>query len=241
MEKEDGVALKNIIRRQVKAGAAALDLNTDLFGDKAEKKLNYLYGLIREVTDLPMALDSSDEQLMYGFIESHNADAFVINSISTRTGIRAFLGDYLKSQPAARVIIRLEQEGGPPGDCHQYQRCYAAVREFIGSGHLPIEQVFIDLMIRPVATSQDIFLEMMTFLNTLDGKEDRFIAGLSNVSFGLPRRSQLNVSALAMLWGSGVRNYILNIGSRSIRATLSSLRALSGLDANCLEYCRENR
>jgi 5-methyltetrahydrofolate--homocysteine methyltransferase len=241
MEAEDAEALKTIVRKQVAAGASAIDLNVDIFRSESLNKLQTLYELIREECDLSVSIDSSDEHLIKEFIASHPSDPFVLNSISVNTDIANFVFDYLNTIPDARAIIRMDVNGFPPANLAEYEKAYTSIRDFVKPSGLPLDRFFIDLMIRPVAMTQEIFIESLAFLDSISDTDASFIVGLSNVSFGLPRRKMLNAFALATLWTKGIRNYILNVSDSNIMGALTAMKALTGLDSGCLDYCMVDR
>ncbi len=241
MEAGDAEALKTIVRKQVSAGASAIDLNVDIFRSESLNKLQYFYELIREECDLPVSVDSSDEHLIKTFIATHPSDRFVLNSISVNTEIAGFVFDYLNANPDARAIIRMDVNGFPPANRAEYEQAYTSIRDFIKPSGLPFDRFFIDLMIRSVAMTQEIFIESLAFLDSVSDADAAFIVGLSNVSFGLPRRKMLNAYALATLWTKGIRNYILNVSDSNIMDALAAMKALTGLDTGCLDYCMVDR
>jgi len=241
MEAGDAEALKTIVRKQVAAGASAIDLNVDIFRSESLNKLQYLYELIRDECDLPVSVDSSDEHLIKTFIATHMPDRFVLNSISVNTEIADFVFDYLNNIPDARAIIRMDVNGFPPANRAEYAQAYASISDFIKPSGLPFDRFFIDLMIRPVAMTQEIFIESLAFLDNAGDADAAFIVGLSNVSFGLPKRKILNAYALATLWTKGIRNYILNVSDSNIMDALAAMKALTGLDSGCLDYCIASR
>jgi len=241
METGDAEALKTIVRKQVLAGASAIDLNVDIFRSESLNKLQYLYELIRDECDLPVSVDSSDEHLIRKFIASHSSDPFVLNSISVNTEIADFVFDYMNTIPDARAIIRMDVNSFPPANRAEYNQAYTSIRDFIKPSGLPFDRFFVDLMVRPVAMTQEIFIESLAFLESISDADAAFIVGLSNVSFGLPRRKMLNAYALATLWTKGIRNYILNVSDSNIMDALAAMKALTGLDSGCLDYCIASR
>ena len=65
--------------------------------------------------------------------------------------------------------------------------------------------------------------------------------GLSNVSFGLPRRRLLNQAFLAMLVAAGADGAIIDPTDAGMMRTLLAARAVLGLDEFCMEYITAER
>ena len=80
----------------------------------------------------------------------------------------------------------------------------------------------------------------MTALNTISVIKKELglntICGLSNVSFGLPRRGTLNAAFLAMGMAAGLDSALLDPTSAKIRETIAAANTLLGNDEFCLDY-----
>ncbi|MFQ9409972.1 MAG: hypothetical protein ACLR1T_01485 [Evtepia gabavorous] len=60
--------------------------------------------------------------------------------------------------------------------------------------------------------------------------------GVSNVSFGLPKREQLNQSFFTMALEQGLDGAIINPKSEAMMGAYRAYRALAGLDDQCQAY-----
>jgi 5-methyltetrahydrofolate--homocysteine methyltransferase len=72
--------------------------------------------------------------------------------------------------------------------------------------------------------------------------EYRTVGGLSNISFGLPMRSILNRTFLAMSAAAGIDALICDPTDRNISETIRAAEALTGIDPGCkklLKYYRK--
>ena len=63
VESRDAAYIKEVVCKQVEAGACMLDVNGGVPGKEAEC-LAWLVGVVQEATDLPLCLDSSDAQAL---------------------------------------------------------------------------------------------------------------------------------------------------------------------------------
>lgn len=62
------------------------------------------------------------------------------------------------------------------------------------------------------------------------------VLGVSNVSYGLPGRDQMNTAFLAACLGAGLNVPIVNTESSAIRDTLLIMKTLAGQDRRCTAY-----
>jgi len=126
-----------------------------------------------------------------------------------------------ESPEAARSIARklagrLGREGLDPGD------------------------LFIDPLVRPVAVEPGavrLFLDSLTAVKTAL-PEVRTIAGLSNVSFGLPLRPLINRTLLTLALGCGLDAAICNPLDRDLAASRAAAEALLDRDPSMKSFLR---
>jgi len=69
----------------------------------------------------------------------------------------------------------------------------------------------------------------------------RTIVGLSNVSYGLPGRTHLNRTYLALLIESGLDAAIMDPTEPSMMATVRAVEVLLGRDSFCMNYIAAHR
>jgi 5-methyltetrahydrofolate--homocysteine methyltransferase len=65
--------------------------------------------------------------------------------------------------------------------------------------------------------------------------------GLSNISFGLPARKQINRAFLILAMQAGLDSAILDPLDRELRAAILTTELLLGHDRHCLNYVRASR
>ena len=89
-----------------------------------------------------------------------------------------------------------------------------------------------------MSSQQKEALETLKAIEILHQKYDglQFILGVSNISFGLPRRDIVNSRFLAMALQSGLTACIINPLSEPMMDSYRAFRALAGFDENCLSY-----
>jgi len=105
---------------------------------------------------------------------------------------------------------------------------------------IPVRDIVIDTLTLTVSSQQKEALETCRAISILKeefGDEGlQFILGVSNISFGLPRRDIVNSRFFSMALYSGLSACIINPLSEPMMETYYGYRALAGFDENCLEY-----
>jgi 5-methyltetrahydrofolate--homocysteine methyltransferase len=105
------------------------------------------------------------------------------------------------------------------------------------------ERIYIDPVIQTVSTNSKAAL---TVLETIEQgrrqfKGVHFICGLSNISFGLPKRSLLNRIFLALAMKAGLDSAIIDPLDKDLLGTLRATAVLTGQDPWCQAYTRAFR
>ena len=102
---------------------------------------------------------------------------------------------------------------------------------------IPRSDVLIDCLTLTASAQQDLVRETLKAVRMV--KEElgvRTVLGLSNVSFGLPRRTLVNRTMFAAALMQGLDAAIINPGDAGMRETLAAWRLLIGTDRNAQDY-----
>jgi len=108
---------------------------------------------------------------------------------------------------------------------------------------VPIGDIYIDPVVTPVSTDTRYG---MAVLDAIEAIMEEFpgvhtICGLSNVSFGLPNRKQVNQMFLVMAMTKGLDAVILDPCDKRIMANLITTMTLLGEDDFCMNYITASR
>lgn len=105
------------------------------------------------------------------------------------------------------------------------------------------EEIFIDPLVRPVSTGGHygkVVLETISRLRA-EFPAVHVVCGLTNVSFGLPLRKNLNQSFLVLCMGAGLDAVILDPTDAKLMSLLLATDALLGSDEFGLKYLSAHR
>ena len=110
--------------------------------------------------------------------------------------------------------------------------------EILRSAGLQPEDIFIDPLVRPIGVDHKtgpVFLDSVEGIKrSLPGA--RTIAGISNVSFGLPQRRLLNRTFLVLAMARGLDAAICDPLDADIQSVLAASEALLGQDLSLKRY-----
>lgn len=236
LDRRDGKYLVSEAQEQEKAGANYIDLNTATLLEKEVEALRWAITLLQKKLNIPLSIDTPNAEAMEEGLKVHKGQA-LLNSLSGESRrIKAFL-PLIKEYKPRVVVLCLDDEGLPKSADKELSIAEKMV-SFLDKEGVNPQDIFVDPLVRPVAVDQEAGI---LFLNSLQKikkslPQVKTIAGLSNVSFGLPRRKLLNRAFLMLALKSGLDAAILDPLDKDIFAALSSTRALLGQDPGLRNY-----
>lgn len=221
---------------QEKANATYIDLNAAAMMDKEIDTLCWAIPLLQRAVKVPLALDTPNPAAMEAALKTHQGRA-LLNSLS---GDDAALGAFLPliRQYRPRVIALCLDKEGPPENADIAVSRARKMVDILQSAGLQLEDIFVDPLVRPIGvddTSGTVFLESVARIKSaLPGIKT--IAGVSNVSFGLPQRRLINRTLLVMAMAKGLDAAICDPLDGDVQASLAASEALLGQDPSLKKY-----
>jgi len=236
LNRKDKKYLVDQAKRQEKAGASYIDLNTAALLDKEVQTLEWAIPLLQKELSIPLSIDTPNPEAMEAGLKIHKGRA-LLNSLSGEVKrIKAFL-PLIKEHKPRMIVLCLDDEGLPETSDKELSiaRKMVNLLDKEGVNH---KDIFVDPLVRPIGVDQkagELFLE------TLEKIKKNLplvstIAGVSNVSFGLPRRKSLNRTFLVLALQKGLDAAILDPLDREILAAVHSSEALLGKDPSLKKY-----
>lgn len=220
--------------KQEEAGAHILDVNVGLPGLDEPAVLTKMVEAIQEVTGLPLQLDTSNPEAMERALRRYNGKP-LINSVNGKEESLNAILPLVKKYGGGLVCLALDDNGIPAtaeGRVAIAEKIIARA-EALG---IPRRELLVDGLTMPVSAGGD---NAKVTLATLAGAKKlgvKTALGVSNVSFGLPKRDHLNQAFFTMALYQGLDGAIINPMSAAMMGAFKSYRALLGLDDQCQEY-----
>lgn len=223
---------------QINAGAQILDVNVGLPGiDEAQTMVDAVE-TIQAAFNTPLQLDSSEAPVLEKGLRYYNGKALV-NSVNGRRDVMDKVLPLVAHYGGSVVALCIDENGIAPtaeGRCAVARKIIAEAAKY----GIPVRDIVIDTLTLTVSSQQKEALETCRAISIL--KEEfgsqglQFILGVSNISFGLPRRDIVNSRFFSMALYSGLTACIINPLSEPMMETYYGYRALAGYDENCLSY-----
>jgi 5-methyltetrahydrofolate--homocysteine methyltransferase len=233
--------VQDLARNQVEAGADWLDVNAGTRRDKEGEDLIWLVDTVQSVVDIPLCLDSPNADALRAAIKVVDQTP-MINSISGEPerleGILPLVAEH-----KCPVIALAMDDNGIPETCGGRMDVVHKVMQASRSSGVPDENMYIDPLVMTLATnteSAQITLETMRIIKQ-EYPDVHTSMGLSNISFGLPARKNINRIFLTLALAAGLDSAIVDPMDRDLRAALVTTQAILGQDRHCLNYTRAYR
>jgi cobalamin-dependent methionine synthase I len=238
LEHRDGAFLVDQAQRQAEAGAAYIDLNAAALLDREAETLRWAIPLLQERLSVPLALDTPNPAAMAEALRAHRGRALLNSLTAEPDRLAALLPLVREHRP--RVVALLLDEQGPPAAADDALSLAEKLLALLTREGLSPDEIFIDPLVRPIAVdfgAAVVFLESLERIKTsLPGVKT--IAGLSNVSFGLPRRRLLNRTLLTLALERGLDAAICDPLDAELQAELRACEALLGRDPSLKNFLR---
>ncbi len=222
-------------RSQVEAGAQVLDVNVGISGADEVSLMLAALSAVREVTDVPLCIDSADPKVLAAGLEVYDGKALV-NSVN---GEEAKLKEVLPvvAQYQAAVVALTMDDEGIPSDVERRLVIADKILNHAAGVGIPPQDVIIDPLAMSVAADDQAGLIALQSLAAIrDHLGVNQTIGASNVSFGLPDRRSVNATFLAMAVVNGLTCPITDPTVWEIRRTLLLSDLLRGQDEFAMNY-----
>lgn len=233
--------ISQTVKEQAQAGANYIDVNAGLAG-KEVQTIQWLLGLVQQSTDLPIMLDSSDPEAIKKGLELVKAKP-IVNSISMEKERLESFTPLIAEHECGVVGLCVSDAGMPSGVDDRVATADALVEHLTDKCGKKLEEIYLDLAVFPVSAQPQAPMDMAIAIEKITTKYPGLhtIAGLSNVSFGLPERRLLNLSYLTILISRGLDAAICDPNIAGLHATIATAELLSNRDEFAMNYITAHR
>jgi 5-methyltetrahydrofolate corrinoid/iron sulfur protein methyltransferase len=243
VDRRDSGFLAALALSQARAGADFIDVNVGTgSGDSELESMMWALEAVRAVTDVPVSLDSSDPGVLERCLELYGAEDLFINSVNGEMSrLQGVLP--LVARHRCRVVALAMDSSGVPGTPTGRLEVCKRILEAAGEAGVPYDKVYLDPLALPVSADSSqgrVTLETLWLIRK-ELTEAKTVMGLSNVSFGLPARSLVNRSMLAMAVYIGLDCVLMDPTDVGLLSTVYAATVVAGNDRYCKDYVKSFR
>jgi 5-methyltetrahydrofolate--homocysteine methyltransferase len=233
--------IRDLAKEQAKAGVDLLDVNAGTNPDREPGDLAWLVRTVQDAVEVPLCLDSANPIALTAALKQIGRES-MINSISgDRERMKSIL-PIVKKHNCMVIAVALDESGIPKSvedRLNVVKRIFNATRE----AGISDEKMYVDPLIMTIATVTQAGLIALESMREIKRKYPRahITCGLSNISFGLPRRSLINRTFLSLALEAGLDSAIVDPTNQELRESLLATELLLGRDHFCRNYTRASR
>lgn len=241
IQARDGEAIRSLASRQAEAGSTWLDVNAGTRPQQEADDLIWLVENVQAVTETPVCLDSANPDALRAAIEVVQRTP-MINSISGEPERLTHILPIVAEHGCQVIALAMDDKKIPETAAERMDVIHKIMATTREAG-VPDEHVYIDTLAMTLGTRTDGAVTAMDTMRAVRETypEAHLILGLSNISFGLPARSQINRAFLTLAMQAGLDNAILDPLDRELQAAILTTELVLGRDRHCLNYVRASR
>ena len=220
---------------QEEKGVHLLDVNVGLPEIDEKALLTEAICQLQAVTRLPLQIDSADPVAMERALRRYNGKA-MINSVNGKKESMAQIFPLVKKYGGVVVALTLD-ENGIPARAEGRLAIAKKILETAKSYGIDKKDLIFDPLALTVSADRTAAVETIRAVEMIRGQLDCHTSlGVSNVSFGLPRRECIGSTFFSLALANGLSAAIMNPYSEEMMSAYHSYRALAGLDESCADY-----
>jgi len=242
MDNYDAAAIRDLARRQVEAGASYIDVNTGMFINDEPERMKWLAETVAGAVDVPLAVDSPNPLAIEAGLKANRHGKPIVNSVTNEESrFRSILPLILKYNAA--VIALCMDDSGMPETVEERVRIAGSLIEKLTKEGVSIEDIYIDPMIRPIATGSHYGVVAIETIRKVrqEFPDVHIVCGLSNISFGIPARKLVNQAFLIIAMSAGLDCAIMNPLDKKLMSFVYATEALLGQDDFCMNFLTKYR
>jgi len=221
--------------RQADENVHILDVNVGIPDIDEPSLLCETVRELQAVTDVPLQIDTSDPVAMEKALRAYNGKA-MINSVNGKEEVMSAIFPLVKKYGGFVVALTIDESGIP----ETVEERIAVARKIIATAEsygIARKDLIFDPLCMTISADTKaalVTLECVSILRNELGVHTSL--GISNVSFGLPRRNMITAAMFASALERGLSAAIMNPFAPEMMTAYHSYRALHDLDGNCTDF-----
>jgi len=225
---------------QVKAGAQVVDVNVSAVDVDEETILPQAVQTVAEAVQVPICIDTANYKALAAGLAGCPGKPLVNSVTGEEVSLETVL-PLVKERSSAVIGLCMDEEGIPK----EAERRLEVARKIVAAAEahgIPPEDVVIDPLAMTIGADHRagvVTLEAIRLIRMNLGVN--IILGGSNISFGLPERSLINRSFLAMAIAAGLTCAIVDPLDVEIRKTIAACDLLMGKDEFAMRFLARSR
>lgn len=221
-------------RLQAEAGAEVIDINGGIPGQDRLGLISAAVTAVEGAVNLPVSIDSEDPLILERIARSV-AGIPLLNSVTCEPEVLERGLSAAVKTGSALVVLTMDSKGIPEEAKGRLALAERAAEEGEKIG-LPRTMLFVDPLTLAAGAGDGNARLTLESLRGLSSIGTRSILGISNISFGLPKRSLINRTFMAMAMACGLDAVIANPLDEALMSCGAAGNVLAGRDPGAKRY-----
>lgn len=233
----DAAYIQADVSSQTENGADLIDVNA---GSRRKSEVDDLIWLIEVIQNaLPevrLCIDSANPETLKAVLDQVKHTP-MLNSTTGEKSRFESMAPIIQLRACDIVALCINDRGIPKSAEQAVENAGQLISDLEALG-MKRESIYVDPVIQAVSTNQNAALMVLETIDRIrrEFQGVNFICGLSNISFGLPKRPLVNRAFLTLAMQAGLNAAIVDPLDKTLMATLRATAVLLGQDPWCQAY-----
>lgn len=223
---------------QNEANAHVLDVNVGVAGIEEDKVMPEIISLLQEVITLPLQIDSSHASAIEAACRIYNGKP-LINSVNGKEEVMEAIFPIVKKYGGVVVALTLDENGIPAKAEDRFEIAKRIIKKAANYG-IHKKDIIVDALVLTVSAQQKEVFETIKAVSMIKTLGVHTVLGVSNVSFGLPKRPLLNRTFLSMAMAAGLDMPIMNPLDEEMMSCVDAFNVLYNYDKDAQQYIQRH-
>lgn len=233
---KDADLIRERARKQAEAGADFLDVCASVEEEVEAETLKWMIDLVQEVTDTPICVDSPSAKVCAAAIPFCKRPGLV-NSVSLEGNKIDMIFPVIADTDWECVALLCDNDG-IPDSVERRMQVFHGIMEKAKEYHIAPSRLHIDPLVVTLSTDQTaltVFAQCCRLIKA-EYPDIHITSGLSNISFGLPARKNINQAFMVLAMNAGMDSAIVDPTNKNMIGMIHATNALLEKDEYCLNY-----
>ena len=230
----DTAAIKELAAKQQQAGADILDINVGLPEIDEKAVLPHVIQAVQSVVTLPLIIDTSDIEAMEKALRIYNGKA-VINSVNGKKDSMEKIFPLVKKYGGVVIGLTLDENGIPKTPKGRLVIAKKIIETAAKYG-IDKKDIIIDTLAMTISVDENAGETALAAMELIKKELDTAtVLGVSNISFGLPDRDDVNSAFYREAVSRGLDMGIIDPFSENMMAAAEGSKDAKGTYKHSLE------
>ena len=220
--------------KQADAGCHVLDVNVGLPEIDETAMMKRCITSLQAVVDLPLQIDSTKFDTLEQAMRIYNGKPLV-NSVNGTEESICHVMPLVKKYGGTLIALTIDEKGIPSSAKGRAEIAENIIKRAAGYG-IDKKDIIVDPLALTVSSNPDGAVVTLEAIRLIRAMGVRTSLGVSNISFGLPKRELITSTFYANALQSGLNCAIMNPFSAGMMNVYHAFRALNMLDTGCVDY-----